>query len=151
MTSPQETRILAVSSPGSRWAELNAIVRAIGSTSTTFVCTGTAKDKPIPDSHRLSDFSLFSLWKLPIFATQLFWLVLRTRPQLVISTGAAPGVVAMVIGRLFGARCVWVESLTSTETISLSGRIAGRLANLWLTQWPDLASDNGPQFRGGLI
>lgn len=152
MTARQQVRILAVSSPGSRWAELNAIAAALGSEGTILVrASATPMAEVSAGTCQITDFSLFSIWKLPVCALQLFWLALRHRPQIIISTGAAPGIVALAVGRLLGARCVWIESLTSTEGMSLSGRIAGRIANTWLTQWPDLAGERGPHFRGAVL
>ena len=69
---------------------------------------------------------------------QMLWLVLKFRPDVVITTGAAPGLVALQIGKLFGARTVWIDSLANAEKISLSGKLAERYADLWLTQWPHL-------------
>ena len=33
----------------------------------------------------------------------------------------------------------------------MSGRVAGRVADLWLTQWPHLARDEGPFCRGSVL
>ena len=151
MIASSTVRVLAVASLGSRWAELNAIVRAIGSDSAVLVCASNPAAPLEPFGKVVADFSLLDPWKLPVCAAQLLWLTGRLRPQLVISTGAAPGVLALAMGRLFGARCVWVESLTSTEGSSLSGRIAGKLADLWLTQWPELARADGPHYVGAVL
>jgi UDP-N-acetylglucosamine:LPS N-acetylglucosamine transferase len=150
MTAALPPRVLGVSSPGSRWAELKAIALALGAEDAVLVRAANSGDTR-SDSPVVTDFSLFSFWNLPACVWQLGWLMARHRPQLVISTGAAPGVLALVIGKVFGARCVWVESLTSTEHLSLSGRIAGWFADLWLTQWPELATPRGPYFRGSLL
>lgn len=151
MTATSALRVIGVSSPGSRWAELNAIVRALGSSEPILVQASSRFDAQTTQIARVSDFSIFSIWKLPVCAWQLFWLMARHRPQMVISTGAAPGVLALAIGRLWGARCVWVESLTSTENMSLSGSMAGWFAHLWLTQWPEIARPRGPHFKGSLL
>ena len=78
-------------------------------------------------------------------------IVLRTRPHAVITTGAAPGYFALRLGRLVGARTAWVDSIANAGELSLSGKRAGRHADLWLTQWPDLASPEGPDFRGAVL
>jgi hypothetical protein len=66
----------------------------------------------------------------------LLW---RERPDVVLSTGAAPGYFAIRLGGWMGARTVWVDSVANAEELSLSGRKAGACADLWLTQWPHLA------------
>jgi len=35
--------------------------------------------------------------------------------------------------------------------MSMSGELAGRHADLWLTQWEQLASESGPVFRGSVL
>jgi beta-1,4-N-acetylglucosaminyltransferase len=71
---------------------------------------------------------------------RLAWRVLRReRPDAVLSTGAALAVPFFVVGRLLGIRCVYVESVTRTETISLSGRLVYPLAHRFFVQWPAVA------------
>ena len=78
-------------------------------------------------------------------------LVLALRPDVVVTTGAAPGYFALRFGRLAGARTVWLDSIANAEEVSLSGRRAGRHADLWLTQWPELAAVDGPYHEGAVL
>lgn len=82
---------------------------------------------------------------------QVAWLLLRERPDVIITTGAAPGYLALRLGRLLGARTAWIDSIANTEEVSLSGRKAGRVADLWLTQWAHLAAPDGPAHRGSVL
>lgn len=82
---------------------------------------------------------------------QILVLMLRIRPDAVISTGAAPGYFALRIGKLLGARTVWIDSIANAENLSLSGRKIGKHADLWLTQWPHLAAPDGPEFLGAVL
>ena len=75
----------------------------------------------------------------------------RVRPDAVITTGAAPGYFALRLGRLFGARTIWIDSMANAEELSLSGQKARRHADLWLTQWEHLAKPDGPQFLGSVL
>ncbi|WP_245958400.1 UDP-N-acetylglucosamine transferase subunit ALG14 [Pelagibacterium sediminicola] len=146
-------RILAVSSPGSRLAELCVIANGFGNAEVHFATSGSARRWGIASERFVGivDFSLFQLWRMPVCAVQLAIAFIRLRPRVVISTGAAPGALALMLGRLTGARCIWVESLTSTDELSLSGRLAGRIAHLWLTQWEHLAREDGPYYHGGTL
>jgi hypothetical protein len=82
---------------------------------------------------------------------QLFWIVFKERPDVIISTGAAPGYIAIRLGKLFGARSIWVDSIANVEQLSMSGALAGGRADLWLTQWPHLAKENGPYYKGAVL
>jgi hypothetical protein len=99
----------------------------------------------IPDCNRSHRIQL--LW----CAVRILWLLLRIRPDVVVSTGAAPGYFAIRFGRLLGKRTIWVDSFANAEELSMSGRLAGRHARLWLTQWPHLAEPNGPLYRGSVL
>lgn len=78
-------------------------------------------------------------------------LIIRVRPSVVISTGAAPGYFAIIFGKLMGARTVWIDSIANGDELSLSGRKVRRFADAWLTQWPHLATSNGPYYEGSVL
>lgn len=76
----------------------------------------------------------------------------RERPAVVLSTGAAIGCLCCFIGRLFGAKVIWVDSITNVEHMSLSGRMVRHIANLCIVQWPDLVQTYpGAEYRGNII
>ena len=68
--------------------------------------------------------------------------------DVVLSTGAAPGYFAILFGRLVGARTIWLDSIANVEQVSMSGQMVRRHADLWLTQWPHLAHEDGPECAG---
>jgi UDP-N-acetylglucosamine:LPS N-acetylglucosamine transferase len=84
-------------------------------------------------------------------AFQLAWIILREKPDVVISTGAAPGYFSLKFAKWVGARTVWVDSIANAECLSLCGRRVGRSADLWLTQWPHLAEPEGPHYQGAVL
>jgi len=63
----------------------------------------------------------------------------RERPDVVISTGAAAGCILCFLCKMYGAKVVWIDSVTNVERISLSGRMVRHIADLFLVQWPELA------------
>jgi UDP-N-acetylglucosamine:LPS N-acetylglucosamine transferase len=82
---------------------------------------------------------------------QVLRVLVRERPELVISTGAAPGCLAIALGRLLGARTIWLDSIANVERLSVSGRLVRPFCDLWLTQWPHLAARGGPAFAGRVL
>jgi UDP-N-acetylglucosamine:LPS N-acetylglucosamine transferase len=66
-------------------------------------------------------------------------IIFKERPDVVISTGAAAGCMLCFLGKIIGAKVVWVDSITNVERISLSGRMVRYIADLFLVQWPELA------------
>lgn len=77
-----------------------------------------------------------------LFLVNLFeaWRILRKeRPNVILSTGASPAVPFAVVGRLFGTRCIYVESLARITSPSLTGRIMYWLADRFFYQSQALA------------
>lgn len=77
--------------------------------------------------------------------------VRRERPDVILSTGAALAVPFFLVGKLRGVRLVYVESLTRTTSLSLSGRLVRPLADAFFVQWPELAAAKGVRFSGRLL
>lgn len=78
--------------------------------------------------------------------------VLKERPGVIISSGAAAGCIVCYLGKLIGAKVIWIDSITNVERISLSGRMVRHIADLFLVQWPELAEryDN-VEYAGAVI
>ncbi len=106
---------------------------------------GDAKFRLISDGNRWNKFKLMKS------AAGIFLLLLRERPDIVISTGAAPGYFGVRFGKWLGARVIWVDSVANAEELSMSGKKAGGFVDLWLTQWQHLARENGPQWMGSVL
>lgn len=76
----------------------------------------------------------------------------RERPDVVITTGAEIGLAAILVGRLFGAHTIYIESWCRTRSRSLTGRLVYPFAHEFLVQWPEMLRLYGPkaQFHGGV-
>jgi UDP-N-acetylglucosamine:LPS N-acetylglucosamine transferase len=83
----------------------------------------------------------------------LAWRVVReTRPQAVLTTGAATAVPFAWIARIHGARVVYVESLTRIHRPSLSCRLIAPIAARMYVQWPELVeSVRGARYAGTVL
>jgi UDP-N-acetylglucosamine:LPS N-acetylglucosamine transferase len=146
-------KILALSSGGGHWVQLLRLRPAFEGHDVTYVTTrsGYRSDidqgrfRTIPDCNR--DQRLRVIW----CAVRIVLLLVRVRPDIVISTGAAPGYLAVRVGRWLGARTIWVDSVANADELSMAGRMVGPYSDLWLTQWPHLASEPGPKFLGSVL
>jgi UDP-N-acetylglucosamine:LPS N-acetylglucosamine transferase len=61
----------------------------------------------------------------------------RFRPDVVISTGAAVAFPYFVLGRLLGARTVYIEVFDRIETATLTGRLVRPFTDAMFVQWPE--------------
>jgi len=69
-----------------------------------------------------------------------WWLVWKLRPIVIVTTGAGVAVPFAWIGRLAGAKVVYVESLSRITKPSLSCRLIRPVADRIYVQWPELAA-----------
>jgi UDP-N-acetylglucosamine:LPS N-acetylglucosamine transferase len=58
----------------------------------------------------------------------------------IVTTGAAPGLFGIFIGKVLGVKTIWIDSIANVEKLSLSGKIASRMADRVYTQWEHLAT-----------
>lgn len=146
-------RILAVSSGGGHWVQLLRLRPAFEQCEVSFVTVNRSYRSDTNGSRFYSvvDGTAWTKGRLLLMAAQIMFIMVRERPDVVVSTGAAPGYFALRFGKLLGARTVWIDSVANIEKLSLSGQHAGRYADLWLTQWPHLAGPDGPHFIGGVL
>ncbi|RYD48381.1 MAG: UDP-N-acetylglucosamine--LPS N-acetylglucosamine transferase [Verrucomicrobiaceae bacterium] len=146
-------KILAIASGGGHWVQLLRMRPAFEGAEVVYATVregyradvGDADFRLIPDCNRWNKLAVLRS------AAAIFLLLLRLRPDVVITTGAAPGYFGVRFGKLLGARVVWVDSVANAEELSLSGQKAGSFVDLWLTQWPHLATDGGPQCMGSVL
>jgi hypothetical protein len=69
----------------------------------------------------------------------------------VLSTGASVGYFALLFGKLFRARTIWIDSIANVERLSKSGELVARLADLRLTQWEHLATGDDLRYEGAVL
>jgi UDP-N-acetylglucosamine:LPS N-acetylglucosamine transferase len=146
-------KVLAVASGGGHWVQLARILPALEG-QRLFVATVDANRRQEVVCERFFTIHDASRWnKLGLVRTALGMalVLLRVRPEVVLSTGAAPGFLAILLGKCLGARTIWIDSIANVERLSLSGEKAGRFADLWLTQWAHLARPDGPFYRGSVL
>jgi UDP-N-acetylglucosamine:LPS N-acetylglucosamine transferase len=145
---------LAVASGGGHWMQLRVLSPAFEGHDVHYVTVDPTAKSELPSHaniHVVRDANRWNRWDLAVCLLQLTVVVLRVRPDVVVSTGAAPGYLAMLLGKWVGARAIWIDSIANVDELSMSGRLAGKIADLWLTQWEHLAKDDGPLFRGAIL
>lgn len=148
-----QPRILAVASAGGHWVQLQRLRPALDKHDVAFVTTNDGyRSETAP--HRfyvVNDASRWNKVRLLQMALRIFLIMLRERPDVVISTGAACGYFSIRLGKLIGARTLWIDSIANIDEVSMAGKLVRPYADLWLTQWPHLAQPNGPRYAGAVL
>lgn len=79
-----------------------------------------------------------------------FFLLIKEKPDLIISTGADVAVPTCIIGKLLGIKLIYIESGGNVITPSLSGKLIYPFADLFIVQWrPTLKNFPSAVYSGG--
>jgi UDP-N-acetylglucosamine:LPS N-acetylglucosamine transferase len=146
-------RVLAVASSGGHWSQLMRLRPAFEGAGVHYatVDPGAAEIVSPAPVHIYADANARTPLRLLLTAWQLLRIMLRVRPEVVISTGAAGGYIAILIARLFGARTLFIDSIANARKLSTSARLAQRIADSVLSQWPGVASAERVGYRGAVL
>jgi UDP-N-acetylglucosamine:LPS N-acetylglucosamine transferase len=146
-------KVLAVASGGGHWIELLRVTRGLKNVEIRYLTVQRNYEddiKParlyvVNDATRWNKIA--ALWQ----AFRVLLVMLRVRPDVVITTGAAPGYFAIRFAGWMRSKSIWLDSIANVEELSMSGQMAGRYADLSLTQWEHLASPDGAQYAGAVL
>lgn len=149
----QKKKLLAVASSGGHWIQLLRLKPAFDANEVIFVSTskGNAKEVDGYKFYNIINATRKSFWNFFIMFFQLFTIMRQVHPDIIITTGSAPGLMALVVGRIFRTRNVWIDSIANVNELSSSGKKARYFADLYLTQWKKLTKPGGPHFKGSVI
>jgi UDP-N-acetylglucosamine:LPS N-acetylglucosamine transferase len=147
-------KIVAVASAGGHWTEMMHLKEVFDGHDVVFVCTLEMYQSEVGSNRFYAIPGVSRLYKRLILVSiaKLLFILVRERPEIVITTGSGPGLLALFFSKMLGARTVWIDSIASVEHLSLSGKMAKKFADLWLTQWPHLANPvEGPAYLGSVL
>ncbi|WP_156840073.1 glycosyltransferase family protein [Novosphingobium aquimarinum] len=146
-------KLLVAASKGGHWDQVMMLRDVFAPYSVAYATTdrnlsvanGTERAYDLPDCNRHTPLLLLQCFLIS------FWTVWRFRPNYVVSTGALPGLLCILFGRLLGAETIWVDSVANAERLSMCGRVATCVATVTLTQWEHLARPEGPSYVGSIL
>jgi UDP-N-acetylglucosamine:LPS N-acetylglucosamine transferase len=134
-------KILAIASGGGHVVELLRLQPAFEGHELVYMSTHESFASSFKgfEYHTVPDFSQWNGYKIPTVARKMYKIITKIKPDVIVTTGAAPGVLALFIGWLTGAKTIWVEALCHAEKISISGKMCRFFADRVYTQWEHLA------------
>jgi UDP-N-acetylglucosamine:LPS N-acetylglucosamine transferase len=147
-------KVMAVASGGGHWVELRRLMPAFAGAEVFYVSTDAAADADLAPAryYPVTNVTRKSRLRFAHTIREIVAIVRRERPEVVVTTGAAPGLVAIVVAKLLcRSRTVWIDTVAYTEGMSLSGRLVRPFADAWLVQWPHLARPGGPEHWGSVL
>ena len=146
-------KVIAIASHGGHLVQLMRMAPALSEHEVTLISTVSSNPYPeLFDNYRkVYDCNFNTKLKLIITSLQLMRIIVFTNPNVIISTGAAPGIIGIAIGKLLGKKLVWIDSVANAENLSLSGRLASKLTHHIYTQWQHVAVGSKARYIGRVI
>jgi UDP-N-acetylglucosamine:LPS N-acetylglucosamine transferase len=135
--------VLLVCSSGGHLLQLTALADAWSDVSRVWVTFDKSDARSLLCNERVvfahgpTNRSLKNLVRNAVLASKVVW---RSKPRVVVTTGAGVAVPFAWAGRIVGARVIYVESLTRINEPSLSCRLISPIAHRVYAQWPELAA-----------
>lgn len=84
------------------------------------------------------------------FVVALF-ILYKSKPDLVISTGAGLAVPFIYASKLLGIKTAYVESISRSEVLSLSGKLVYKIVDDFYVQWPDVVERYNKALYKGVV
>ncbi len=71
----------------------------------------------------------------------------KEKPEYIVTTGSGIAIPVCYVGKLFGAKIVFVETLCRISTTSITGKALYPIADLFLVQWEYLTKKYGKKAK----
>jgi UDP-N-acetylglucosamine:LPS N-acetylglucosamine transferase len=146
-------RVLAIASGGGHWIELMRLRKAFAGHQVSWVSMFENYRSEVPGEHYyvVPDASRFDKLKMLIVFRKALGIILCERPDAIVTTGSFPMLAFLLIGRLMGAKTLWIDSVAQSEEMSSSGKLAKKIAHKTVCQWPEVAEAEGLECWGAVL
>lgn len=143
-------KVLAIASGGGHWVQLLRLRPAFEGCEVVYASVHAASAAEVPGCrfYSFKDASRKNKWAFFVVVLRMFWILLRERPDVIVTTGSGPALICITLGRVFGARTLWIDSIANCKELSTSGRKARKVATRCLSQWEEIAKENSIEYWG---
>lgn len=91
------------------------------------------------------------LYNLLVNAFLTLRILLREKPEIIISTGALSTIPCCIIGKMMGRRIIFIESFAKRDTPTLTGKFVYKLADFFIVQWEEMLKFYPKAMNGGSL
>lgn len=149
--SKENLKLCLISSKGGHLTQLLQFMNVVQDFDYFFLTFKRPDTKELDPAYYVPKPTNLWKWIKGLFLTLNYFL--REKPDVIITTGAGVVVPFCWIGKLLGAKFVFIESFTRIKEPSKGGRLAYPIADLFLVQWKELLEKYGKkaQYRGQVV
>lgn len=65
-------------------------------------------------------------------------IIIKEKPNLIISSGAAPAIPFFYIGKIFGAKTIYIEVFDRIDKATLSGKLCYPVSDKFIVEWEEM-------------
>jgi len=153
-TKQRKKKLIAVASVGGHWVQLLRITKNLEDEyDLRYISTNPKWARLVNKQfYSVPEFSHWNIWKILPSIPRIFFILMKEQPDAVISTGAAPGLLTVLIAKyFFRKKTIWIDSIANVVRLSASGRLAQKFGIDYIyTQWKHLANDK-VKFAGTVL
>lgn len=152
----KKVKILLTASSGGHYTELQQLSFLIEKYECVCLTEKTAVVKPmackmyyVPRGSKSEGVKY--LFKFAYVWLKSLMILIKENPTHIISTGVHSTVPSIMLGKLFGKKVIYIETIANVKTKSVSGKLMYRFTDLFIVQWEDLLEVYDDATYGGVI
>lgn len=145
-------KICLTCATGGHFMQMMRIMEAIKGYEHFFITSYEETTKDLDNVYYLSytdskSIGFYSFLKFIKSFFQTMKILLKERPDVIISTGSGVTIPVCSIGKILGAKVIFIETLARVISPSMTGKIIYPIANLFLVQWGSLLKKYGKKAK----
>ena len=146
-------KIALVSNLGGHLTQMFFLLEAFEGHEIFFVTNDDPRIKQVKYKKFLLEYININPWKMTKAFIRTFKILIKEKPDLIISTGAEIAIPFFILARILGIKTIYIESWSRVKNMSRTGRILYYIADVFLVQWQDLLKKYGKKARyeGGVV
>jgi beta-1,4-N-acetylglucosaminyltransferase len=146
-------KIALVCSHGGHLTELLYLMEAFKGHDTFFITYDNFRTRKLRYDKYLLENIGTSPFKMVKAFFQIFKILIKEKPEVIISTGSEIAIPAFILAKILRIRTIFIESWCRVKTRSGTGKIVYPFSDLFLVQWPELIELYGDkaQYVGAVI
>lgn len=139
-------------SPGGHLTEMLELEEAFTGHQVFGITYDTERTRSLMDYYLIDNFASQPL-KSPIAIATMLRVLIREKPDVILSTGAEIAIPAFIIAKLIGARTIYIESCARVTSSSATGRLLYPISDFFFVQWKETLRAYGKKarYKGGLL